>query len=201
PVDPPKPTDPPVINLGCGENSYWNEELKMCVCEPPYINWEGAGVGCLTEYVPPVVDPIVDPEIPEETETPDVSETPEITETPVVTDSPEVTNTPVITDAPDNGNDTSASPMSIANILMILLTLIVGGLIVSGKNEDGDNQNLLKFKVMGVVLSVVSVVVFFLTGGIQSTFVMFDSLTPVFGIIFAAVLGVLGLEKFTISKK
>ncbi|MFV0379769.1 MAG: leucine-rich repeat domain-containing protein [Anaerorhabdus sp.] len=194
PIDPPFPTDPPVENLGCGENSFWNEDLRMCICESDFINWEGAGIGCLTEYVPPVVDPIVDPEIPEETETPDVSETPENTESPEPALQPDIKE-------PTVEEIKYEKVTSIISILFILLTIVTAAFILSGKNDDKDNQNLMKFKVIGIVLSIVSVVVFFLTGGIQSTFVMFDSLTLVFGIIFATSLGVLGLERFTISKQ
>ncbi|MFV0379770.1 MAG: immunoglobulin-like domain-containing protein [Anaerorhabdus sp.] len=197
PVDPVKPTDPPVINLGCGENSYWNEDLKMCICEPQYINWEGAGIGCLTEYVPPVIQP--EPEIEEPVIEEDVIVEPEVEVSPEVIETPEIEadiEEPVVEEVPAPEEMTS-----ILSLLFILLTLGTGAFIIAAKKRDEETQDLLKFKVIGGVLAVVSVLIFILTGGLHSSFTLLDNITPIFGIIFVAILAIYGVQKFTINRR
>ncbi|MFV0479459.1 MAG: immunoglobulin-like domain-containing protein, partial [Anaerorhabdus sp.] len=188
-ADPVKPTPPPSNNLGCGVNAEWDEDKKMCICDSGYTTWEGAGIGCLTEFVPPVVTPTATP-----------SATPEPTIEPTATPTVTPTATPIPTETPVEEVVDSAKTMSMANILLILLTVIAGAVTLSGRNEEDDNSNLVKFKVVNTLLPIVAVVAFIFTGGIQPVLGFVDGLTPLFAGIFGVSLVILGLERYSIKK-
>ncbi len=116
--DPLPPTPTPPTNLGCGVNSEWNEDLKQCVCDEGYSNWQGAGQGCLVATPTPTPVPTATPE-----PTPEVTETPEPTVTPEITPTPEATMTPRPTEDPVPV--TAGNENSIANFILLLLSLIV----------------------------------------------------------------------------
>ncbi|MFV0479059.1 MAG: immunoglobulin-like domain-containing protein, partial [Anaerorhabdus sp.] len=175
------------VNLGCGVNATWNEDKKMCICDPGYTSWAGAGVGCLTKLEIPstITDDKEEPE--EEIVLVVPTETPKSTPTP----------TPIPTMEAAEMEEPVQKDMALSNIFLTLGVVLMAILTLLGKNETEDEEGIVRFKVFNVFLAAVSVVALIFIGNFTGVFILVDMWTIGFAGLFIGSLIVYTIQRIS----
>lgn len=148
--------------------------------------------------VPPVITPIINPQLPQEEEIIEEEETPEVIVTP--------TPTPVEEEFVDEATPEAGGSWALINLIASILTVITMMITILGKlkkeEEDEETNEENKFsrrrwtKVASVLVSVISVVLFILTENMRLPMTMIDRYTIWMIILFIANVVVFVIGRF-----